>query len=153
MSSSKVLTQSVSESVTRSPIEIKMILCKGVSLPASPVPAAPPLPDLPPPGQRGDPLRHPRGRLLPALGSPLHDCASSPLIHPSSRCKTPPGRQCGGQHTYSRASLGRPHRSLLSGDLSSLILRGTILENYPSSVPSPSPSQGSQWLGQCRQDN
>ena len=92
------------------------ILCKGVSFPASPVPAAPDLPVLPPAGERGDPLRHPRGRLLPALGLPLHDRASPPLICPSSCCEAPPGRQCGRQHAYSRPSLGRPNRSLLSGD-------------------------------------
>merc|ERR1712037_753134 len=83
-------------------------MASGVSVPA------PPVPDLPPPGQRGHPLRHPRGHLLPALGPPLHHCASSPLIRPSSRCKTSTGRQCGRQHTYSCPSLGRPHRSLFS---------------------------------------
>ena len=88
---------------------------KGVSLPASPVPSAPDLSVLPPASECGDPLLHPRGRLLPPLGRPLHHPASATLIRPSPRCQAPPRCQCGRQHAYSRTSLGRPHRSLLSG--------------------------------------
>ena len=129
--------------------------CQGVSLPTSPLPTAPSLPVLPPPGERGDPLRHPGGRLLPALGSPLHDSTSPPLIRPSPRCEASPGRQCGRQHAYPRPSLGRTHRSLLSGGFSPISphTEKDSSENYPCSAPSPSPFQGSQWLGQCRQDS